>query len=39
MAANPAQMGMPEISKPNALPNNRAAMTYSFMPDRPFARI
>jgi hypothetical protein len=31
MPANPAHMGIPEISKPNALPNKIIARTYSFI--------
>jgi len=31
--ASPAQIGMPDISSPNALPNNNKASTYSFIFD------
>jgi hypothetical protein len=36
MPANPAHMGIPEINKPNALPNKRIARTYSFIADFPY---
>jgi hypothetical protein len=35
MPANPAQMGIPEINKPNALPNKRTARRYSFIAGLP----
>jgi hypothetical protein len=36
MPANPAHMGIPEINKPNALPNKRIARTYSFIAGLPY---
>jgi hypothetical protein len=39
MPANPAQMGIPEINKPNALPNKRIARTYSFIAGLPYDMI
>jgi hypothetical protein len=35
MPANPAHMGIPDISKANALPNKRIARTYSFIAGLP----
>lgn len=34
--ANPAQMGMPETSRTNALPNKRKASKYSLISKIPF---
>jgi hypothetical protein len=39
MPANPAHMGIPEINKPNALPNKRIARTYSFIAGLPYDMI
>jgi hypothetical protein len=37
MPANPAHMGIPEINKPNALPNKRIARTYSLIAGFPYS--